>query len=87
MASTPLRRAASPRQPAGWGRKVRGMMHLVRHPLSAVLLVLVILFFIFFVLSPLLHLIFALVVLFAIVWVVSALMSVHREHRTRVAKR
>lgn len=64
-------------------RKVGRIMHLVRHPLSAVLLVLVALFFVFFVLPPLLHLIFDLVVLAAVVWAVMGLMRFHRKTRRR----
>jgi hypothetical protein len=63
------------------------MMHLVRHPLSALLLVLVILFCIFFVLPTLLHVIFDVLVVLAILWVVSKLMSFHRKYRTSGAKR
>src|ERR1019366_3169718 len=47
-AASLLRWPASTRQPAAPGRNVRTIMHLVRHPLSTVLLVLVVLFFIFF---------------------------------------
>ena len=62
-------------------------MHLVRHPLSALLLVLVALFFIFFVLPTLLKVIFDLLLVLAILWVVSKLMSFHRKYRTGGAKR
>jgi membrane protein YdbS with pleckstrin-like domain len=74
-------------RPAAKARKVRAMMHLVRHPLSAILLVLVVLFFVFFVLSPLLHVIFDVLVVLAIIWVVMKLVSFHRRYRTSGAKR
>jgi len=65
---------------------VKVMMHLVRHPLSALLLVLVVLFFIFFILPTLLHWIFDIVVVLAIIWVVMKLMGYHRRY-TSGAKR
>ncbi|MGA3184163.1 MAG: hypothetical protein ABSE52_06150 [Candidatus Dormibacteria bacterium] len=56
------------------------MMHLVRHPLSAILLLLVVLFFIFFILPTLLHWIFDVLVVLAILWVAAKLLGYHRKY-------
>ncbi len=57
------------------------MKHLLRHPLSAVLLALVVLFLAFFVVLPTLTVIFHLIIGLAIIWVLFSLFKVYRHHQ------
>ena len=57
------------------------MKHLLRHPLAAVLLALVVLFVAFFLVLPALTLIFHLVIGLAIIWVLFSLFKVYRHHQ------
>ena len=59
------------------------MTHLLRHPLSLVLVVLVALFLIFFVVLPALSLIIHVVIALAIIWTVLSLLRFHRHHTRR----
>ncbi|MGC8474194.1 MAG: hypothetical protein ACP5PW_07295 [Candidatus Dormibacteria bacterium] len=59
------------------------MTHLLRHPLSLVLVVLVALFVIFFVVLPALSLIIHVVIALAIIWTVLSLFRFHRNHKRR----
>ncbi|MHB1576286.1 MAG: hypothetical protein ACYCX9_07220 [Candidatus Dormibacteria bacterium] len=61
------------------------MKHLLRHPLAAVLLALVVLFVAFFLVLPALALIFHLVIGLAIIWVLFSLFKVYRHHRHQEA--
>ena len=56
------------------------MKHLLRHPLAAVLLALVVLFVAFFLVLPALALILHLVIGLAIIWVLFSLFKVYRHH-------
>jgi len=64
-------------------RKVGTVMHLLRHPLMAIVVVLLILFVVFFLLPLVVGLVLHLVVLALIIWVVLALFRVDRAHRRR----
>jgi len=66
------------RRPA-YHQRVR---HLLRHPLSLVLLVLVVLFVAFFLVLPALSLIFHLLIGLAIIWVLFSLFRVVQHHRS-----
>lgn len=57
------------------------MKHLLRHPLSAVLLVLVVLFVLFFVVLPAASLIIHLLIGLAIIWVLFSLFRVFQHHQ------
>lgn len=57
------------------------MGHLIRHPLSSVLLLLVALFVVFFLVLPALSLVFHLVIAVAIIWVLLSLFRFHRGHQ------
>jgi uncharacterized membrane protein YuzA (DUF378 family) len=57
------------------------MKHLLRHPLAAVLLALVVLFVALFLVLPALSLIFHLVIGLAIIWVLLSLFRVYRHHQ------
>jgi uncharacterized membrane protein YuzA (DUF378 family) len=59
------------------------MTHLLRHPLSLVLVILVALFVIFFVVLPALSLIIHVVIALAIIWTVLSLFRYHQHHRRR----
>ncbi|MHB1525755.1 MAG: hypothetical protein ACYCZN_05695 [Candidatus Dormibacteria bacterium] len=58
------------------------MRHLLRHPLSLVLLVLVVLFVAFFLVLPAISLIFHLLIGLAIIWVGFSLFRVYRHHQS-----
>ncbi|MDA8395448.1 MAG: hypothetical protein M0T72_09460 [Candidatus Dormibacteraeota bacterium] len=57
------------------------MTHLLRHPLSLVLVVLLALFAIFFVVLPALSLIIHVVIAVAIIWTVLSLFRYQQHHR------
>jgi len=57
------------------------MKHLLRHPLSFVLVGLGVLFVLFFVILPALSLLLHLVVAAAIVWAAVSLFHAHRRHQ------
>lgn len=57
------------------------MKHLLRHPLAAGLLALVVLFVAFFMILPALSLIIHLVIAVAIIWVIFSLFQVYRRHQ------
>jgi len=56
-------------------------MHLLRHPLMAVLVALVILFGVFFILPLAVSILLHLIVLALVVWVVLFLFRFHRDHQ------
>ena len=64
-------------------RKVGAVMHLLRHPLTAIFVVLLILFVVFFLLPLVVGLVLHLVVIALIIWVVFALFRFDRAHRRR----
>lgn len=57
------------------------MTHLLRHPLSLLLVVLVALFVLFFVVLPALSLIIHVVIALAIIWTLFSLVRYHQNHR------
>ncbi len=59
------------------------MTHLLRHPLSLVLVVLLALFVIFFVVLPALSLIIHVVIAVAIIWTVLSLFRYQQHYRRR----
>ncbi|HUY97802.1 MAG TPA: hypothetical protein VMW47_09345 [Verrucomicrobiae bacterium] len=56
---------------------------LLRHPLTAVVLGLVVLFVVFFLILPALSVLLHLVVAVAIVWAAVSLFRAHRHHRSQ----